>query len=350
MLNYIIQFLKSKRGIYSITLFLVIVIIIAIRHKAPVTTLPQKEIIVAAKTITPEERIIYLSAYGNTIANSEITIKANSPGKLIKKYQQKGDLVTDGADLFSFTSLEYSTIIKKAELNLLNLEQQYKNLKEDKKSSPKEIFQLKEAIQLAKQKLKNVSSYTNYAIIRAPFAGKIDNIYIQEGDTVKAGDIIAKIIQINPTKVILNIPEKFINDIQLNDQIFLEVFHKQKITATINYISSSIDTNSKTFAIEALIKDEAFPVGSTVIAEIPIKKVLSYKVSRSALTIDRNNNLGILYLDHENKAQFLASEVVEDNQENLWIRCNSTNPLKIIVNGSGFVVPGTKVKSQEEND
>src|SRR3990167_1813191 len=119
MLQCIIEFLKSKRAKYSTTLFLLLIIaIFFLNHKASVETYSQKEIIVSSKTITPEEKTIYLSAYGTTIANSEITLKASLAGRLIKKYYLKGDIVKEGADLFSFASLEYSTIIEKSRLNL----------------------------------------------------------------------------------------------------------------------------------------------------------------------------------------------------------------------------------------
>jgi multidrug efflux system membrane fusion protein len=351
MLYNIFKFLKSKRGIYSIALFLSLIItIFALRHKAQVEALPQQEIIVSAKTITPEEKTIFLSAYGTTIANSEITIKANLAGKLTKKHYQKGDFVNVGADLFSLASLEYSSIIEKAQLNLAHLEESYAKLKQNPKALPNELKISEKAVENARQQLKNASSYTNINILRAPFTGKINDILVEEGDSVKAGDPVAKIIQISPSKVLINLPEKFINDIKLNDQIYLEILNKQNLTATISYISSSIDDVTKTFAIEAIIKDETFPIGATVTASLPLSKALSYKITRSALTIDSNSNIGILHIDKDNKAQFLAAIIIEDNQDNLWIKCDSQAPLRVITNGSGFVTPGTTVTAQEEND
>ncbi len=276
MLDNIIKIFKSKRSKYAIVILLLLLItIIFTKNKAPIANQAQKEIVVSTKTIIPKEKTIYLSAYGLTTANSEIALKTSFPGRLIKKHYQKGSFVIEGTDLFSFVSLEYSTIIEKAQLNLTKLEQEHLKLIQDPKTTPNKRALSEKSIILAKQKLTHVSSYTNIASIRAPFTGKINDIFIEEGDIVKSGDIIARIIQVNPTKVQINIPEKFINDIKLNDQIYLEILNKQKLVAIINYISASIDVTTRTFAIEALIKDEGFPVGATVSAEIPLKKLLA---------------------------------------------------------------------------
>jgi membrane fusion protein (multidrug efflux system) len=91
------------------------------------------------------------------------------------------------------------------------------------------------------------------ATLKSPIDGIIDRIHFDRGEHVKMGDAVAKIVQIDKVKVVVNVPEKdiryfregqdagvFVGDIRLNEMIRAKIF----------YVSVNADPLSRTFRMD----------------------------------------------------------------------------------------------------
>src|SRR5690606_8720950 len=87
--------------------------------------------------------------------------------------------------------------------------------------------------------------------IRAPFAGKLETLHVEIGDTVRRmEENIATILEYDPFLAVAHIAEQRIQSITLNSPATVTLVNGQVFGGVVRYISSSADPNTRTFRVE----------------------------------------------------------------------------------------------------
>ena len=103
------------------------------------------------------------------------------------------------------------------------------------------------AMKLAERHLEDAS-------IRAPFDGYIQQRMVSVGELVKAQMPVMTVVRVNPLKLLSEIPERMAPWIKVGQPLTLRVdaFPDKPFTATVSRISPAVNTQTRTFAFEAL--------------------------------------------------------------------------------------------------
>jgi multidrug efflux pump subunit AcrA (membrane-fusion protein) len=103
------------------------------------------------------------------------------------------------------------------------------------------------AMKLAERHLEDAS-------IRAPFDGYIQQRMVSVGELVKAQMPVMTVVRVNPLKLLSEIPERMAPWIKVGQPLTLRVdaFPDRPFTATVSRISPAVNTQTRTFAFEAL--------------------------------------------------------------------------------------------------
>jgi HlyD family secretion protein len=118
--------------------------------------------------------------------------------------------------------------------------QEAKNLKTDIDASAA-------AMKLAERHLEDAS-------IRSPFDGYIQQRMVSVGELVKAQMPVMTVVRVDPLKLLSEIPERMAPWIKVGQSLTLSVdaFPDKPFTATVSRISPAVNTQTRTFAFEAL--------------------------------------------------------------------------------------------------
>jgi len=118
--------------------------------------------------------------------------------------------------------------------------QEAKNLKTDIDASAA-------AMKLAERHLEDAS-------IRAPFDGYIQQRMVSVGELVKAQMPVMTVVRVDPLKLLSEIPERMAPWIKVGQPLTLSVdaFPDKPFTATVSRISPAVNTQTRSFAFEAL--------------------------------------------------------------------------------------------------
>jgi membrane fusion protein, multidrug efflux system len=118
--------------------------------------------------------------------------------------------------------------------------QEAKNLKTDIDASGA-------AMKLAERHLEDAS-------IRAPFDGYIQQRMVSVGELVKAQMPVMTVVRVDPLKLLSEIPERMAPWIKVGQPLTLSVdaFPDKPFSATVSRISPAVNTQTRTFAFEAL--------------------------------------------------------------------------------------------------
>ncbi len=103
------------------------------------------------------------------------------------------------------------------------------------------------AMRLAERHLEDAS-------IRAPFDGYVQQRMVSLGELVKAQMPVMNVVRVDPLKLLSEIPERMAPWVKVGQPLTLSVdaFPDKQFTATISRISPAVNTQTRTFAFEAL--------------------------------------------------------------------------------------------------
>lgn len=116
------------------------------------------------------------------------------------------------------------------------------------------------------------------AMVRAPFAGIVDERNVTVGEYVRAGQPVATVIEIDPLRLELTVPETYVGAIREGQEVEFETnaFPGKTWKGTVKYISASMRRASRDLIIEAVVTNPErrlrpgmFAVARIVVGESP---------------------------------------------------------------------------------
>ena len=160
-----------------------------------------------------------------------------------QKYERSKSLFDEGLiSKMTFDEADASYKSAKAAYDLAR--QSVENLRAD--------LQAKRAgLRLAEKKLSDT-------LIRAPFAGQVKSRMVTQGQYLRVQTPVMVIVDIDPLRVRLKVPEKVASWIEVDQPVAVtvEAYPGRTFTGTVSRMSPSVDTETRTLELEALLKNE----------------------------------------------------------------------------------------------
>jgi RND family efflux transporter MFP subunit len=121
-------------------------------------------------------------------------------------------------------------------------------------SSLQEAKNLRADIDASGAAMKLAERNVQDASIRAPFDGYVQQRMVSLGELVKAQMPVMTVVRVDPLKLLSEIPERMAPWIKVGQPLTLSVdaFPDKRFTATVSRISPAVNTQTRTFAFEAL--------------------------------------------------------------------------------------------------
>jgi len=123
------------------------------------------------------------------------------------------------------------------------------------------------------------------------------------------------------------------------------------VEATVSFVGLSADTATRTYPVEALMRNISQEIADGVTCEmaVTLAPIEAVAVSRSALVFSDAGQLGVRIADAEDTARFVPIEIVDDGREHVWIT-GLDGPARVIVVGQDFVKDGDPVEAASAAD
>jgi RND family efflux transporter MFP subunit len=162
-----------------------------------------------------------------------------------------------------------------------------------------EIERVRSALDLQKKKLRDTTIYS-------PFEGKVKERQVTPGQVVRANTPLYTIVDTNPIRLRLEVPERLAPWIK-NGQVIevsLEAYENQKFTGKIWRISPTVEQTKRTFIVEALIDNPSGDLkpGSYARATLPTNKTERIKLVPAR---------AVAYIFGSNKVYTVKNGVIE---------------------------------------
>jgi RND family efflux transporter MFP subunit len=178
---------------------------------------------VARAELRPMERALHV--VGTLSARDEATVAAQVAGQIEKNHVDFGDRVTAGQELVLIDVTAYEALVRQSTANLAratasaaNAEQNLKRIQELQKEKIASTSDLEQAVAESGKKQADVKSVEatdaiarlnlERSRVRAPFDGAVAQRLASVGDYVAIGTPILRLIQTDPLRLRLEVPER----------------------------------------------------------------------------------------------------------------------------------------------
>lgn len=152
-------------------------------------------------------------------------------------------------------------------------------LYQDSIISALEFTQVRTALRQAEADVRQTDALVSQAneqlantIVAAPFAGTIEQHFVEIGEQVAPGVPVVRIVDASQVKVSVGVPERYAGDIEVGRDVELNVaaYNHTTRTGRITFVGSAIDAESRTFPIEAQVENTDRALKPEMIAEVHI--------------------------------------------------------------------------------
>ncbi|MBW6460389.1 MAG: efflux RND transporter periplasmic adaptor subunit [Bacteroidales bacterium] len=210
---------------------------------------------VKAIVATPRELENRIYTTGTILANEEVEIRAELPGRITAINFQEGSYVKKGFLLLLINDSELQAQLKKLTLDeQLAREDVFRKEKllEIKAISQEEFDIAQNQLGVIQANMELVSSQIDKTKIYAPFSGRIGLRHVSPGGFISSANLVARMQQTDPVKIEFTVPEKYIANITVGMQIeFTVAGNDSTFTGAIYAIEPRIDLSTRTFAVRA---------------------------------------------------------------------------------------------------
>jgi len=222
---------------------------------------------------------------GSILANEEVEIRAEVPGRVMSINFQEGAVVRKGELLVKINDNELQAELKKLLLDeKLSQDDVYRKEKllELKAVSQEELDISRSQLGVIQAQIELVRARLEKTGIYAPFSGRIGLRYISPGGYISSSMLIARMQQTDPIKIEFNVPEKYITGIKTGMEVSFSVAGSDSLfTGLIYAIEPRIDPSTRAFTVRArcqnsggILTPGAFAKVNIILEKVPDALVL----------------------------------------------------------------------------
>lgn len=246
----------------------------------------------------------YLEIQGNVDTKENILIQPEIPGALIALNVKAGQRVSKGQILGRVDdagmSQQLASLQTQYELAKTTFERQ-KRLWNQKIGSEIQYLQAQTQMISLSKSVSQMQAQLAKTLIKAPFNGIIDDVFVERGEIVSASPQgLMRIVNLNNMYVSTSVPESYVGKIQVGTSVQADITSIGKTySGKIRQIGKSINPANRSFGIEVSMPN---PEGLLRPNQVAKLKIIDY-TKKAAITVPSN----IIQQDAEgNKFVFIA--------------------------------------------
>jgi RND family efflux transporter MFP subunit len=315
----------------------------------------KEEALVAVTTVKDTVFSHYLEIQGNVDTKENILIQPEIPGTLISlnavagQHVAKGQVlgrVDDGGASQQLASLENQYALAKTTF------ERQQNLWKQKIGSEIQFLNTQTQMVSAQKAVAQAKAQLAKTVIKAPFTGVIDDVFVERGEVVSAGPKgLMRIVNLGNMFVSTAIPEAYIGKLKVGTPVTVFISSLGKnYSGKVRQIANNINPNNRSFTIEVAVPNTDNLLRPNQVAKL---KIIDYS-NKSALVVPSNviqedaKGAKFLYVvDNATKTTGVAKKVmvtIGQSSENVTEITNGVAADDVIITeGANTVSDGMKL-------
>ena len=185
----------------------------------------------------------------------DVSISSELGGKLASVIVEEGDTVKEGQEIARIDTEELTVTAERAKVDLEFAELDFERvgkLREQGVSSAEEMDLASTALKAAKAGHDAALVNLRRAVVRSPIEGIVEEVPVEAGEYVAAGDAIARIIQKDRLKIVARLPERDVRYVEVGEEvvIFPDMSTDPAYPGRVSFVSQTASSSTRTYRLE----------------------------------------------------------------------------------------------------
>ena len=281
---------------------------------------------------------------GQTEATRRVEARSETAGRVISDPKRRGAVIAAGDVLCELDAGPRAAQLAEAQAKLAEAQLSATAsaaLQKGGYRSETAALSATAALQGAQAAVAATQKELDRLIITAPFNGVLEEDTAELGAYLAAGGLCARVIALDPIKLVGFLPETEVDKVTLAAQVGAELATGQRILGQVTYLSRSADATTRTFRVEAEVPNAEFTIreGQTVEMMIATAGARAHLLPGSALTLNDAGVLGVR-LAVGDAARFMPVTLLRDTPDGVLVT-GLPDRADVIVRGQEYVTEGT---------
>ena len=213
---------------------------------------------VEISTVKIRDFVERISLTGTVVAGQDVTLSAQESGVIRRVVVDKGATVSVGEPLLEVDDAVLRSQVEEAtaqaSLASETWERRKRLYEEDQVGSELAYLEAKYTAEQMSARLATLQTRLGRTVIRAPIDGVLEDRLVEVGVMVNVGTNVARIVSLDPVKVVAGVPERYARDVIVGASA-TTVFDFLDLSSegTISYVGATVNARNRTFLIELVM-------------------------------------------------------------------------------------------------
>ena len=294
-----------------------------------------------------------LSLIGSLAANEMVEIKAETEGIVQDILFGEGQRVEKGQLLIRLDETKIATALAEAESNFKLSQANFERAKQLFKGqliSQQDYDQVTASFDVNQATVDRRKRELKDTRICAPFAGIMGARIISPGQVIARDAVLSWLVDLDPIKVELNVPERFLSQVQVGQTLDLKVaaYPTNRFQGKVYFVAPSVDSNTRTTLVKAEIPNPKRELKPGMFANLDLTvnvRENSIVIPEAALSQLLDGNRAIVFaVDTNSTVQLRPVKLGLRLAGQVEIVGGLEAGEKVVVEGVQKIGPGAKVK------
>ena len=179
----------------------------------------------------------------------------------------------------------------------------------------------------------------------APFEGMIDELRVDPGDYLSAGDIWGRLVHVSRLKVTAWVAQQDVADLSPGQKVQVRLLDGSRLEGELVFIAFSADEATRSFRVEAIVDNPQYRrlAGASAAMIIETGQVQAHRISAALLSLNEHNQVGVRVLDADNRIRFRPVQLLSGEMDRAWV-AGLDKQVNLITLGAGFAAEGQEVR------
>lgn len=276
-----------------------------------------------------------------------VEIRAQTASRVIGLPMGRGQSVDSGTLLVSLAEEDRPAQLKRARAEVANQKLEVsgaRKLSEQGLQAQNRLRAAEAALAAAEAESARARLELDYTRIEAPFAGILEERYVELGSHLEKGDRVALLVDESTLKAVGRVSQQSAGKLSLGQSIRVRLLDGREAEGRVTYISRVGDSETHSFRVEAEVPnpDGLLTAGTSAELRIAVSREAAHFVSPAVLSLDDTGEVGVKSVNAGGKVEFFPIELVRTEADGVWV--SGLPPrVRVITQGQGFVTTGEPV-------
>jgi RND family efflux transporter MFP subunit len=239
----------------------------------------------------------------------DVQIKAEVPGQVVKVLVEEGQAVKKGQVLIQLDDRDYRSRLERIEANYRLAKLAYDRtiaLANKKVTSLSNLDTTEAQLKDIKAQVREAELALSRTRITSPICCLCNEINAKKGDFVSVGDPVARIIQIDPIKVVVGVPESDVAAVfdLTQAEVIIEALEKYRVKGKKVFLSRQPRTLARLFDLELRVPNPEGRILPGMFARVElVKQVFNQALAVPLYAVISQSDEHIVFVENEGRAE-----------------------------------------------